>query len=679
MHVELIYPSNAVWFLRASESEIAASEGSAVAVRLRRKGDAGPFQNYLLTCAHVIRKADRKEKLGPCYADIRAWQPGDGYNPVSGGRKVMPVAAVLPAKCSDPTTFYQKAVDNIPNADWALLQFQDANTANDQELPVVHSFLREPPTPEFQCVVHGFPGGSTGFEGHHGAKRNIVTPPQPLERPIVKSAIGGLVEFNGAQTRQGMSGGGVFATDSSTLVALHRAKDDLPQVLQAVSIHQITQVLKEIFEFAPAVDQSPIGVPGDPAYEQFLGLLKALTAAGATWTEAFARALPRSSTYELPAPGSNDGMSARHALQELAPLGRDEIGIQPIFRFADQLRRSPGITAPLQKQLDDWLRSHCPDEQWGQLSTARPAEVRGEPRIVIHMTQADTNSEKHPPAADLAPQTANEEQYHYQVWFLGFPNSPVPLESTDSRDGIRSVLERAWAAVSNQQDPARVWVELFLPKSLFCWAIEREKVRIRVFKSPIGARHRFVLRSERVESSEQMETRWNKAKLRSQKSKMPIRWAYRLSLEAIGKEDRDQEHFLVALDGNPDPDQVNSMFHSLLREPRVLGVFWQPPPVWSTISDQPDVWDAAIESGVPLLIWLRQPPPQPGDAGAPQTLFEDKQWDALAAEVQRIRLDAVDKKEWHPGHHLAILLDDPRRPLPSVSQGGRFLSPTTAR
>ena len=119
------------------------------------------------------------------------------------------------------------------------------------------------------------------------------------------------------------------------------------------------------------------------------------------------------------------------------------------------------------------------------------------------------------------------------------------------------------------------------------------------------------------------------------------------------------------------------MSSRLLAKSGVLGILWKSPPGCSLKSDQPDVWDAVGESGVPLVVWLREPPPE-NQAVDLKALFQQK-WDELAGVVQKVRLEAAGHKQWHVGRHLAVILDDPRRPLPTASRGGRLRSPASTR
>ena len=80
-------------------------------------------------------------------------------------------------------------------------------------------------------------------------------------------------------------------------------------------------------------------------------------------------------------------------------------------------------------------------------------------------------------------------------------------EHTGPREDFKTVLENAWTAVIGKLEAKCVWVELFLPKEMFSWPIEKEAVRLGKLTQPVlGARHHFVLRSDRSTSGPEWET-----------------------------------------------------------------------------------------------------------------------------------------------------------------------------
>ena len=183
------------------------------------------------------------------------------------------------------------------------------------------------------------------------------------------------------------------------------------------------------------------------------------------WGGALWRALPPSTTYEELPTGHADEQSLRHAMAEIGALGPDGKGVSPLSRFAHQLSQIEGLNVSLKEKLESWLRTECPEPQRGLLSQPHPDGDQAEPRIVVRMTpQPDAGG------------TAGEEQFRYDVWFLGFPTPPTPQVHVGPRSGFKRVLETAWSAVGGQVDPEFVWVELFLPKQLFSsWAVEQER------------------------------------------------------------------------------------------------------------------------------------------------------------------------------------------------------------
>ncbi|MEM8669339.1 MAG: hypothetical protein AAGG48_17580 [Planctomycetota bacterium] len=251
MKEEFSYPDDTVWFLRAMEAEAPVSEGSAIAVRLRRRGSDAPFRNFLITCAHVIRKEGASDdSFGACYAEIKAWRPGSGFN-LDGGKVVYPVTDLSPF--GDSPRVYEQEVGAVSNSDWVLLEFKDDALANAQHLATVQDWIDVIPSRGVECQVFGYPGGSKGFAGDANAKENIVTPSLPYGHPVVTASMYGMVEFQGSDSRKGMSGGGVFTKELPyALVGIHRQRTDSNLQLHAVSAMQIRTILETKFEFPVA-------------------------------------------------------------------------------------------------------------------------------------------------------------------------------------------------------------------------------------------------------------------------------------------------------------------------------------------------------------------------------------------------------------------------------------------
>lgn len=230
------------WYIGSTNTnspKAPVSQGSAVAVRLSKVGSNAPARNFLLTCDHVIRQVVPGQQRGTLYSEIRAWHADSGYNPAMGYR-VSPFAAVMPLDNGNPTKFFMQPVPNVPNADWALLEFSDINKANDQNLPTALSWFDGLPPRGTECQIVGYPGGAAGFGEH-----NIVRPSLPYGIQVVIGAEDGLIKFQGDHGRPGMSGGGVFLANSQTLVGLHRDRHDAVLQLGAVAASQIKSVLNQ--------------------------------------------------------------------------------------------------------------------------------------------------------------------------------------------------------------------------------------------------------------------------------------------------------------------------------------------------------------------------------------------------------------------------------------------------
>jgi hypothetical protein len=242
------YPSSSVWYIRVS-SKGESGQGSGVGIRLRMKGVPGTEVTFILTCAHVIRRLGKNDKqLGPKHGSITVYPAGYGYNEADG-IQVTPVAKVIPLTTLAVDKFYDQPVDDIENADWALLAFADPKWSNSR---TGHSLARRWFQQELKqgdlSVIAGYPNGKTGFAGYDDGNDNIVRPKPGYVPQTVEKVVDEIITFDGTHSRPGMSGGGVFRKDGEnySLCGLHRARHDENLQLKAVSVLCILQRLNEL-------------------------------------------------------------------------------------------------------------------------------------------------------------------------------------------------------------------------------------------------------------------------------------------------------------------------------------------------------------------------------------------------------------------------------------------------
>jgi hypothetical protein len=114
------------WFVQGSSIDDPGTQGSAIAVRIRRQGEKDP-KTHLLTCAHVVRGSDPDsdpgQGAGPVLKTLRAWRSGSGYTGEEA--RTVGVVATPHRKHDEPIPDDQRA----PSFDWALLEIENAAEA----------------------------------------------------------------------------------------------------------------------------------------------------------------------------------------------------------------------------------------------------------------------------------------------------------------------------------------------------------------------------------------------------------------------------------------------------------------------------------------------------------------------------------------------------------------------
>lgn len=227
----LTYPENTIWYLEVRHGDDARSSGSAVAIRLRKEGEAESARTYLLTCAHVLRgkSADGRLGYGPPSTHIRAWKPDSGFDASKG--EDMRVFAHSNAYSAEDIP--HDARNGVAD-DWVLLEFANASLSNNVDA------VRTWPDDDLadgEYEIIGYPGGPPFTD-------DIVRPVNLPTLQIQKESNGVLTSI-GSNTRPGTSGGGIFHSESKVFAGLHRSRIDSQLRIEGISARKIHQHLEE--------------------------------------------------------------------------------------------------------------------------------------------------------------------------------------------------------------------------------------------------------------------------------------------------------------------------------------------------------------------------------------------------------------------------------------------------
>ena len=214
--------------------------GSAVAIRLFRKGEAASHQKVLLTCAHVVRASstDGEEGYGPLLGEFLCWRPNTGYakpseykDRQSGGSPGALAATLSPIRPLAKGDVLRE--DRRPPMDWALLEvsersFQDVRCALD--LCAANEGER--------LNVVGYPGGAITWPTGTVVQNLLSEDLSPTRR-----AAPGTIMLDGkGDAAPGMSGGGVFNVRGE-LVGIHRSRNAAELAYGAVDADHIRREL----------------------------------------------------------------------------------------------------------------------------------------------------------------------------------------------------------------------------------------------------------------------------------------------------------------------------------------------------------------------------------------------------------------------------------------------------
>jgi hypothetical protein len=229
------------------------SMGSGVVVELEeldetnRPFESPKFKKYLLTCGHVVRQPTNAGTLGwgPLLEEILCWPPDKGYsrtypNKRRSGEYRSARKAAVSAKLSPHGGIIGEVPneERLPQNDWVLLEIDDPQF---QMMPSVQSWGKV--EGEVPLKIVGFPGGA-GFlaqkgTGHFWEDGDLVESVDPGSFQQKRTPAAGLLILDGPdETRQGMSGGGVFDS-SEAFVGLHRSATDASMARGAIAAEQI--------------------------------------------------------------------------------------------------------------------------------------------------------------------------------------------------------------------------------------------------------------------------------------------------------------------------------------------------------------------------------------------------------------------------------------------------------
>lgn len=251
--MSLTYPQNVVWYIEArpwSGTKEAPGEahadpesmGSGVVIWLgpgeRTWGDPLTTEprKYLLTCAHVVRRRSDDALL----EEIVCFPPGFGYVRTEPGSRQcgkFPNSYAKVAKVSELSPcrgILGARAGSLRNAhdDWVLLDISDPKFQAEECVANCTLSL----SPEIgNLLVIGYPGGAGTLLEKEKAQRKgpdepvlfwksgrPVLPAPPEDFKLHPHAEPGMLEYSGADTRPGMSGGGLF-DQAGNLVGIHRS------------------------------------------------------------------------------------------------------------------------------------------------------------------------------------------------------------------------------------------------------------------------------------------------------------------------------------------------------------------------------------------------------------------------------------------------------------------------
>jgi hypothetical protein len=249
------YPDTTIWYVEAHSGKRTYLCGSAVRVWLQKIGEPRSRRIYLLTCGHVIRD---EKGYGTRLDDIRVWAPGMGFDPNSCFSRAK-VAAFFPFSSDAVPHGKQTVVD-----DWVVLDVVDDKFQGTDGNDVVRKWSG---ATNKDLAIVGYPNGRDRIK----EADNCVVPLSKAGFSLYSAAQAVLTYSGNGETRNGMSGGGVFDGEGS-LRGLHRSKLEPTLSGQAVSVSQVEARLKSLGyergEDRIAIPLTPTGPVIEPSDNQ---------------------------------------------------------------------------------------------------------------------------------------------------------------------------------------------------------------------------------------------------------------------------------------------------------------------------------------------------------------------------------------------------------------------------
>ena len=327
-------------------------------------------------------------------------------------------------------------------------------------------------------------------------------------------------------------------------------------------------------------------------------------------------------------------------LQDIPP---GEIGYESILQFVARLIVDPvGIHSSTRQQLEAWLKSKVPDIQ--QLLDRVNPQPKAESFYLMIWLKT-------------APQEVN--RYFIRAWFasetfeqtgIKWEKEPLLLSKLENLTFTLTQISQEIIPLlliecgENRCAQSELTIEFFLPHNLFNHQVDQWLIEESLFL-PIGVEYKVVIRSEErlslpyLRKRKEWEKKWLQLKEQSSSSCTNLF----VSGDCHWRElytrltDKNQENILGC--------QITTIPH---------------------LPDQTNIFNAILQSAVPVAVWLRQNLDINCQNALTQVL--NCQIVELPDVVQNCRTEAFKYNgEPHIGAHLALLWEDPHRLPPDIT------------
>jgi hypothetical protein len=352
-----------------------------------------------------------------------------------------------------------------------------------------------------------------------------------------------------------------------------------------------------------------------------------------------------------------------HSLARAPRQGGDDAF--PLLRFVRWLNRQ--LTGEAAERLRVWL-----DDAIARLALDDADARRLRARLAAPAPRKGLASSL---LVQVAPRVCDPGRYSLKAWLFG-TGEPECLRAGEEAyaraelaaclDEIRDELARRRVAFD------QIGVEFLLPRDLLCADVDQWPVRLDFIDAiPVGAEHRVVTRSleraSRPRAAAALRARWQR-----------LRRAADARCDVLDSPEKMAGEALTAVR----IDEVGcggvGLYTALRDAPglvcAILGSSPEPAP------DDPnrDVLNTLLAVGIPVVVWARHPG---DDAGAFRSLLcglvGDEALPRLPDRVWNLRKAAVCAADMlHPGRHVSLVWDDPRRVPPDFDDKYRFTAPT---